>query len=642
MGTDLSCFKEQNEQLIIAKEKEKRVNILKNKLDKTMLEKISTPLVIFTDDEKSNVVQKTIESDFKDNRKSYNDFFDKSDILIQDELILDLKYANIIDLKDHNNQSISSNFKVQSELAVEDMNGFYSNDISQITNKDIKSSRNREMNSKNNFLSSTKNMPNYTSFFNTNNSKINSTENNNILMNLIKIFRHSSFSEVTEYIKNTYTYDVSFFKKKYLENREKLFKPIDFEFCLRQSKITKDSYNSIFSNLEYTKGLLFRSQNYNKSVFLRSNMNSGIISRASSKNFVDKGRASINKLVQKTIVEEEYERTVVDFNNDLEEHKNNTDKILNDQNLEKKDLKLDWNNIDDDSKENDYREFQLSVKNFNIYNNNSSRNVNNVNSMRINAGELKDNNKQVEDDSHSKFTRLTKTGSISQLKGEEFVYWGQITSDKLKQGYGTLIKSDGTTYEGIWINDKFSLYGRMIDTQGTLFQGIFKDGLLNGKGYSCSLISTYKGDFVNGLRHGKGKFEDENEEYIGDFVDDKKSGNGVIIFKLNKHKYEGEFDNDFINGNGYYEWAYGDSYRGEFKNGILHGFGIYKWQNGDSYEGYFHEGMRWGHGTLINENGNKYVGEFKDNVPHGLGYFSSLKIPTPIKVRFENGIKVKL
>jgi hypothetical protein len=72
--------------------------------------------------------------------------------------------------------------------------------------------------------------------------------------------------------------------------------------------------------------------------------------------------------------------------------------------------------------------------------------------------------------------------------------------------------------------------------------------------------------------HGKGVLKNRNEIiYQGNFVKGRKTGYGV--FRTEAGTYEGNFDNDLLNGNGTFIWNDGKMYEGEFKNTMMDGRG---------------------------------------------------------------------
>jgi hypothetical protein len=170
------------------------------------------------------------------------------------------------------------------------------------------------------------------------------------------------------------------------------------------------------------------------------------------------------------------------------------------------------------------------------------------------------------------------------------------------------------------------------EPQESYHGGKDSSGIPHGRGIlQYSDGSKYEGEFVNGVRQGKGKFHFP--------VSDPKK----------RILYEGEWENEVIEGNGSLTFSNGDKYFGEFKNYIQDGFGVYEWANGDKYEGLWKNDLQHGKGVLhkkddtssdveykdgvlvsgssciILPNGSTYKGEIMDGVPHGKGctYYSN-------------------
>lgn len=119
---------------------------------------------------------------------------------------------------------------------------------------------------------------------------------------------------------------------------------------------------------------------------------------------------------------------------------------------------------------------------------------------------------------------------------------GKFTGERIdgkKEGQGTFIWEDGSTYVGEFDNDYMNGYGKLT---------------IPGKG-------TYEGNFIKG----------------------KKSGTGTYKF-INGDIYTGSWDNDLMSGYGTYTFANGDSYTGQFANNKFHGQGTYQ-KDGNKYTG---------------------------------------------------------
>ena len=201
-----------------------------------------------------------------------------------------------------------------------------------------------------------------------------------------------------------------------------------------------------------------------------------------------------------------------------------------------------------------------------------------------------------------------------------------ILNNKIRSGFGILLKSNGEKKVGTWCQNKFEGWNYYIDINGNLYIGLFKNGQLNGKGEKHGLNSeSYFGDFVNNLPEGKGKEINDSYIYEGHFKKGKKNGIGKIIYKDTGDWYEGNFYNNNFNGEGKYHWnKNGYEYKGNYVNGIIEGKGVYKYGDKAVYRGEFKNGVKEGKGEWITNN-NKIVGNFENDLPHGRGFLEDNK-----------------
>ena len=120
----------------------------------------------------------------------------------------------------------------------------------------------------------------------------------------------------------------------------------------------------------------------------------------------------------------------------------------------------------------------------------------------------------------------------------------------------------------------------------------------------------------DGPRDGQGvrtSVEDATR-YQGEFRDGKMNGQGVMFFPDRK-RYEGEFRDDHRTGHGVSTLLDGTRYEGEFTDGWLNGHGIATMADGSRYEGGFSHGKRNGHGIETTPDGQRHEGEFRDDQP---------------------------
>ncbi|KAG2375263.1 hypothetical protein C9374_009886 [Naegleria lovaniensis] len=194
-----------------------------------------------------------------------------------------------------------------------------------------------------------------------------------------------------------------------------------------------------------------------------------------------------------------------------------------------------------------------------------------------------------------------------------------------------------------------------VPFQGGEYTGPLNDqGLPHGKGslYFPYTKHKYEGEFVNGQAHGKGVASGvlsqemtlivNNElRNVGDkFVSCSSSNSSGTSSSstttssssnlidsnnnnntwTNQWKYDGQWMNGQMHGQGEFTFANGDMYSGEWKDGVACGKGLYSWQStGDRYMGEFVNMKRHGAGTMLFSNGHKYDGLFYNDYRHGHG-----------------------
>ena len=193
------------------------------------------------------------------------------------------------------------------------------------------------------------------------------------------------------------------------------------------------------------------------------------------------------------------------------------------------------------------------------------------------------------------------------------IYRGDLNIKAERHGFGKLITP---YYEliGIWKNNILSGWGRQSRCNGEIYEGRFENGLINGKGiYLDKKLNKYMGKFKDMKRWGKGKLVTYKFIYEGDFNNDKIEGNGKIKFLKSGIEYEGTFLNDNIEGSGKFKWINEDIYEGEVKNGKMHGTGIYKYRNGKIYKGTFEDGQIVHNENLKNSLNNSNINNMNDN-----------------------------
>ena len=225
---------------------------------------------------------------------------------------------------------------------------------------------------------------------------------------------------------------------------------------------------------------------------------------------------------------------------------------------------------------------------------------------------------------------------------QETIYIGSVNLEGERHGYGKLIQKNGIKIEGFWREGTLEGWGRVTDEDGQIFEGYFINGKINGKGMKKNINGySYVGEFFLGMKEGFGKEENNKIVYEGEFHKDLKSGKGICIFKLLEEKYEGEFDNNIINGQGYYEWKNGNNFKGNFINGKMNGIGLFIWKDGSKYYGNYKDNVKEGKGKFTWPNGKSFEGNFLNGKPNGKGILTLMdenqNIISSDIVEYENG-----
>ncbi len=106
---------------------------------------------------------------------------------------------------------------------------------------------------------------------------------------------------------------------------------------------------------------------------------------------------------------------------------------------------------------------------------------------------------------------------------------------------------------------------------------------------------SWSGECKDGKANGKGMLKFYKKKKIG-FTFDGTIKNGEFAYGIlevvNVMKYEGEFEDGIMNGNGTMTYKTGDKYSGSWLKGKQHGKGTYTFKDGTSYEGLWENGER--------------------------------------------------
>ena len=219
------------------------------------------------------------------------------------------------------------------------------------------------------------------------------------------------------------------------------------------------------------------------------------------------------------------------------------------------------------------------------------------------------------------FTYVAKARSptlVSLPLGD--LYYGDTSSDKNPNGFGLLMKTEGSIVEGAWQEGSIHGEGLQVYSNGDSYVGSFEHGEVSGRGKFVNYKgATYEGQWRNSKQNGQGvETWADGAIYAGNFVEGKKEGYGRFHW-ADQAQYEGEFHNNNLEGLGKYTWSDGRAYEGEWKNNKMHGQGKFTWPDGKCYEGAYIEDLKNGYGVFTWSNGKKYEGEWRNNKMHGKG-----------------------
>jgi hypothetical protein len=171
-------------------------------------------------------------------------------------------------------------------------------------------------------------------------------------------------------------------------------------------------------------------------------------------------------------------------------------------------------------------------------------------------------------------------------------------------------------------------YGTQVWGDADVYIGNFKDSLPNGKGKltAGSTGYTYEGDFIDGKYSGNGVLTYPNgDKYVGQFKNDGRDGTGIFTMKSG-WVYKGEFESDLYYGKGSLLANNGKGYDGEWRQGKKYGIGTYNFDDGSSYTGSWKNDKKEGQGKYTKANGNYAEGLFKNDKVFKVKYYNNKNI----------------
>ena len=327
--------------------------------------------------------------------------------------------------------------------------------------------------------------------------------------------------------------------------------------------------------------------------------------------------------IRTEIIKEPYDiNNINNYNNNIQENSKN--EVKEDENVffikilnyiydkNKILLKTEQNNPLKKYDKNGYKEFYSESE----YEKEKENNIPNKNETTMNSIYIKYKN---ENNENGKEININEQNE--KFDDIEYIYKGEMTKEKIPNGFGIKIYNNGIKQTGTFIKGNFTGWNELIDKEGNIYRGFFKKEILNGKGekYNFKNNTIYKGNFIKNEKNGKGKIE----------------------YLQNGNFYEGDFKNNLFNGKGYFKNKInGNEYLGNYKDGLMNGEGKFKWSENEYYEGNFVNGIREGKGKIHYRNGRSYIGNFSQGRPNGFGIFNN-GFGFEKNVNFENG-KIKI
>ena len=188
------------------------------------------------------------------------------------------------------------------------------------------------------------------------------------------------------------------------------------------------------------------------------------------------------------------------------------------------------------------------------------------------------------DDKVHHFSELFKSIKVDGgivIDKSQGVYFGEMTSDGMKNGEGTYYYPDdkqpnAIVLTGEWKNDKLNGYGTKSQFGKVIFEGEFENGRFHGQGkYYYAHGDIYEGEWCHGLKQGKGSMcyyiesnKNISRKYVGEWLDGHRHGNGVMTYYnsdgMKIESYDGAWKVDKRHGKGKFFFANGNRMEGEY------------------------------------------------------------------------------
>ena len=190
--------------------------------------------------------------------------------------------------------------------------------------------------------------------------------------------------------------------------------------------------------------------------------------------------------------------------------------------------------------------------------------------------------------------------------------------------------TDKKTTAADYLNNKLSSCNHFSKNSNQIsnfsqMQGFYRGGKINGikEGFGINILSNnsqYIGYHKNNKAHGVGKYIDGNVIYEGEFENNAVNGYGIFC-NNSEMSYEGYWVNNYQEAYGIESWRDGSTYMGQYSHGKKNGIGTYTWSDGTKYEGEWKNNNFEGYGIYYFSNSKAYLGEWKNKKKEGFGEY---------------------
>lgn len=152
------------------------------------------------------------------------------------------------------------------------------------------------------------------------------------------------------------------------------------------------------------------------------------------------------------------------------------------------------------------------------------------------------------------------------------------------KGFGKFYYPSGAVYEGEW-----KLLIKDVPLPPEPYNSPYKQDTKGAAKKKADEPPPPPAEPPKRVRHGRGKYAEGGFKYEGEFVEDVVSGQGKFSYPSGAC-YEGAWQEGRYHGQGKYSWPDGRSYEGAWVDNKMHGHGVFTDVSGQRWEGAFHNG----------------------------------------------------